>query len=110
MSEKDDFVKVGDVEVSSTKMPSRTQQLKDIWLLSYKPMFGGAMIPVFNLLNTAACGALNNPKYLAAYGLGTSVLAIFAVGTIVQLTSLQTVIGQANGEKNYRLARIYLHR
>ena len=72
--------------------------MKDIWKLSYKPIVGSAMIPVFNVLNTAACGALGDPKYLAAYGLGTALLAIFAVATLVQLCSLQTVIGQAYGE------------
>jgi Na+-driven multidrug efflux pump len=36
--------------------------------------------------------------------------SFFGQTILIQFSSLQTVIGQANGSKQYRLARIYLHR
>ena len=42
--------------------------------------------------------------------MGSLALTIIGTSILLSLTSLPAVIGQANGSKDYRLARIYLHR
>jgi multidrug resistance protein, MATE family len=84
--------------------------MKEIAKFSVMPILGAMMMPFFSILNTGVCGFLGDPDILAAYGLGSLTIAIFATSTLVQLSSLQTLIAHCNGSKEFRLARIYLHR
>ena len=84
--------------------------MREVISMSILPVIGSFMMPLFNIINTGVCGYIGDPNMLAGYGLGSLAIAIFVVSTTVQLTSLQTVVNQANGSKDYRLARIYLHR
>ena len=74
------------------------------------PIIGAVLMPFFNVVNTVVLGGMGDPNLLAGYALGSLTLAILLISTLVQLSSLETVVGQANGAKDYRLARIYLHR
>lgn len=85
------YVKVAGAE------PSRGEAMKELAKFSIMPILGAMMMPFFSILNTGVCGYLGDPNYLAGYGLGSLTIAIFATSTLVQLSSIQTLVGHANG-------------
>lgn len=106
----------GEIEIHTSLVPKKSEELsiyqsmKDLARLAALPLVGFLMLPLWTVVNTAICGFFEDTDILAGYGLGTLYLATFGISPMLQLSSLQTVIGQANGARNYRLARIYLHR
>lgn len=100
------YVKVQDED----NEPKTLEAMRDLAKFSVMPILGACLMPFFSILNTGVCGYLGDPNILAGYGLGSLTIAVFATSTLVQLSSMQTLIGQTNGSKDYRLARIYLHR
>jgi Na+-driven multidrug efflux pump len=86
------------------------ESMKQLGSLAVMPIVGSLMMPFFSILNTAVCGYLSEANVLAGYGLGSLVLSVFGTAMLVQLSSIQTVVGQANGSRDFHLARVFLHR
>ena len=106
MKSDDNFEKFKEAQ----QHPTLFNHMKQLASFALLPIFGSFLFPFFSILNTAVCGRLGNPNYLAGYALGSLALTIIGTSILIALSSMPAVIGQANGSKNYRLARIYLHR
>ena len=65
---------------------------------------------MFVVINIFALGRYDSPDYLAGYGLGSLTLTVASISVLVNLSAVSPLVGQANGSKDFRLARIYLHR
>jgi Na+-driven multidrug efflux pump len=79
--------------------------------LSVWPVIGALFHPAYTIVNAAVCGRLGDPVYLSGFGLGSLTLGIGAIAILICFSmGLGTVVGQANGSKDYALARVYLYR
>lgn len=68
--------------------PQTLEAMKELAKFSIMPILGAMMMPFFSILNTGVCGYLGDANILAAYGLGSLTIAIFATSTLVQLSSI----------------------
>ena len=83
--------------------------IKELSKMAFWSVLGQCMIPFFTVINTSIVGRKFDEDTLAAYGLGQLMVSL-GVAPLIQATSMITCASQANGKRDYRLARILLHR
>jgi len=67
--------------------------------------------PAYHICNSIILGQSDDPKLLAALGVGGLTISIFLLSIGISFCgALDTLIPQAYGQKDYRLCGIYLNR
>jgi Na+-driven multidrug efflux pump len=75
------------------------------------PIIGMIFHPSYHICNSIILGHSEDSKLLAALGLGGLTISIFLLSIGVSFCgSLDTLISQAYGSKDYRLCGVYLNR
>ncbi|CDW84612.1 na+-driven multidrug efflux pump [Stylonychia lemnae] len=88
-----------------------TSAMKKIFSLAIYPIIGMVFHPAYHICNSIILGHDEDPRLLASLGLGGLTISIFLLSVGISFCgSLDTLISQAFGQKDFRLCGIYLNR
>ena len=108
-SVKEPLVGTTPPQIVEDKLEPTTQMLRKIGGLAVYPIIGMIFHPAYLICNTVAFN--QDPQAQAALAMGGLVLSIFLLSLGVTFNgSLDTLITQAYGQREFRLCRVYLNR